>query len=709
MKRWIQFTVFFLIVLSPCLFIQQADATNKFWWGSARTGGGDALDGIDGADLTAGDGALVAVDAGATTPQIYFYRVYESSASESDPLVIAPDANPGTKRWHLVNIYGRSFSGVGVDGENRLSMSNNTSRAPTASAMELYPEGNLWKLNVNGTEYLLGPIDDAATNGDTSRTWSADKIYDELALKSPLASPTFTTLVGLPATLTSAVAVTWTLMDNQTSGLSFGATGAADILKIGTLDAGPIVSVAGRLSATTYGSDGTVTDAELLYVNTLSSNAQDQLDARCLESVFGTSVGTGLTLDGTALKTHLALQSIAGLTETNGGIPYGTADNAYAWLAAGAAGKVLMGAGAAAPIWSTPTYPSASGTARTILVSNGTNNVYSTETWAVPGTSGNILKSNGTNWTSSSTLSIDTLDLTSSTSSIPWPVGTATWPTVEGQAKWDSTNNILYVGDGAAAKIVDPRVMTAVGDIIYGGTAGAPTRLAAVALGQVFTSKGVTTAPAWDSAPEITSINLGHASDTTLARVSAGVVSIEGSNILTAVTGAAIGQTMYIGTTATTINRTSAAQTLAGITLTTPDIGAATGTSLLATGIVDGLTNITISTSTPVTVGGAGKLQGVYLNQHATPATAMVYNLPVASAGQQFIVKNSHGAGGANTGVLTIHPVTSSYINYNGTNCTVSYDLVSGGAAGDYAAVVGTDATHWEVVGYKGTWTCTAP
>jgi len=39
-------------------------------------------------------------------------------------------------------------------------------------------------------------------------------------------------------------------------------------------------------------------------------------------------------------------------------------------------------------------------------------------------------------------------------------------------------------------------------------------------------------------------------------------------------------QTMYIGTTATTINRASAAQTLAGLTLTTPVIGAATGTSL---------------------------------------------------------------------------------------------------------------------------------
>ena len=111
--------------------------------------------------------------------------------------------------------------------------------------------------------------------------------------------------------------------------------------------------VTGNISATTYGSDGSVTDAELKYVSSLSSDVQTQLDARCLESVFGTAIGTGLTLDSTTLKASTTLQSLDGLTETNGGIPYGTADNAYAWLAAGAAGKVLQANGAAAPTWET--------------------------------------------------------------------------------------------------------------------------------------------------------------------------------------------------------------------------------------------------------------------------------------------------------------------------------------------------------------------
>jgi hypothetical protein len=47
-----------------------------------------------------------------------------------------------------------------------------------------------------------------------------------------------------------------------------------------------------------------------------------------------------------------------------------------------------------------------------------------------------------------------------------------------------------------------------------------------------------------------------------------------------------VGQTFYIGTTQVAINRESDALTLAGLTLTTPVIGAATGTSLAVTGAI---------------------------------------------------------------------------------------------------------------------------
>ena len=56
-----------------------------------------------------------------------------------------------------------------------------------------------------------------------------------------------------------------------------------------------------------------------------------------------------------------------------------------------------MSGATAAPTWSVPTFPNASATTRKIIVSDGTNWVASTETYAVPGTSGNVLTSDGTN------------------------------------------------------------------------------------------------------------------------------------------------------------------------------------------------------------------------------------------------------------------------------------------------------------------------
>lgn len=67
------------------------------------------------------------------------------------------------------------------------------------------------------------------------------------------------------------------------------------------------------------------------------------------------------------------------------------------------AGQVLQSGGSSAnPAYSTPTYPSASGTSGKVLVSDGTNNVYSTPTFPnASATSGKIIISDGTNWIAS--------------------------------------------------------------------------------------------------------------------------------------------------------------------------------------------------------------------------------------------------------------------------------------------------------------------
>ena len=72
------------------------------------------------------------------------------------------------------------------------------------------------------------------------------------------------------------------------------------------------------------------------------------------------------------------------------------------------------------------------------------------------------------------------------------------------------------------------------GDILYASASNTLSKLADVAVGSVLSSGGVTTAPAWSASPYIgTSIELGHATDTTLKRPAAARLQIEGKEIVT--------------------------------------------------------------------------------------------------------------------------------------------------------------------------------
>jgi len=82
----------------------------------------------------------------------------------------------------------------------------------------------------------------------------------------------------------------------------------------------------------------------------ITQTANDTLSAEQAMGALGTGAVWNTTTTGVQ-SISAGLTSIGGLTETNGGIPYGTADNAYAWLAAGTAGYLLQANGAAAPTW----------------------------------------------------------------------------------------------------------------------------------------------------------------------------------------------------------------------------------------------------------------------------------------------------------------------------------------------------------------------
>lgn len=141
-------------------------------------------------------------------------------------------------------------------------------------------------------------------------------------------------------------------------------------------------------------------------------------------------------------------------------------------------------------------------------------------------------------------------------------------------------------------------------------------------------------------------------------------------------------------------------------TLITPILGAATATSLLATGIIDGLAPVTITTGSSATLGGTYHT-GYTLNQEATAATAVTYTLPTAAGGLQYCVANSFNGSAADTGALELlTSATGQFIIYtDGTLSATGGFVVSGGAARDSACVVGVDATHWMLYVSSGVWT----
>ena len=127
-------------------------------------------------------------------------------------------------------------------------------------------------------------------------------------------------------------------------------------------------------------------------------------------------------------------------------------------------------------------------------------------------------------------------------------------------------------------------------------------------------------------------------------------------------------------------------------------LGAATATSVLASGIIDGTVPIDITTGTSASLGGTYKTGYTFNNQ----GSAVTYTLPTAAAGLQFCVKNYTGR--SNT-VRVNTSAAGQYIDYVGANTASGGYVISAGALGDGACFVGADATHWVMYNSLGTWT----
>jgi hypothetical protein len=168
------------------------------------------------------------------------------------------------------------------------------------------------------------------------------------------------------------------------------------------------------------------------------------------------AVGTILRSDGTnwvattstypntnAVNTLLFASSanvMSALATANSGVLVTSSSGVPSILAAGTTGQVLQASTAGTPAWSTPTYPTASGTSGLFLISNGTNNVYSTSTipTSAGATANKVLLSNGTNYV----LSTPTFPNASATSGkiivsdgTNWIASTPTFPNASATAR----------------------------------------------------------------------------------------------------------------------------------------------------------------------------------------------------------------------------------------------------------------------------------
>ena len=140
-----------------------------------------------------------------------------------------------------------------------------------------------------------------------------------------------------------------------------------------------------------------------------------------------------------------------------------------------------------------------------------------------------------------------------------------------------------------------------------------------------------------------------------------------------------------------------------------PALGAATATSLIASGVVDGESIVNVSTGSTLTFGTTGTACSscYYDNEEATAGQAITATLPTAAAGLQYCIDNSYNGSAPNTGTLEILTSASGqFIIYtDGTLSATGGYVISGGAARDSACVRGVDSTHWMLYIYSGTWT----
>lgn len=330
--------------------------------------------------------------------------------------------------------------------------------------------------------------------------WVTSAIQTQIDSKAPIASPTFTgTVSGITAAMVWAPS--W-------SGSSTG-TNTGDQTITNTSDA---TSHTATLSATGWsiklvewsGITLTTTGTSADWIVTIAATGWSGTVTATAGSLTSNSVVLGAGTTDTKVSTWITTDGTAQLN---------------LWVNATTIGKVKMFGNTSGDVTIQPTAAAGTATVQTLPATTGTlvNRVTTANGVSASNSDGALTVTLGA--ITPTTVNGHTFTAGSSTFT-----GTAsavyTFPT--------STKTIA-ANDGSNMTLASQ----ATGDIITASSTTALNRLADVAVWSVLVSGGVWVAPAYSASPQVTTIELGHATDTTIARVSAWVIAVEGVTVPT--------------------------------------------------------------------------------------------------------------------------------------------------------------------------------
>ena len=128
--------------------------------------GDDSLDEIDGQDLNDGDLAIVCDG----SDRFIFYELDATiGGAESDPELIEPNDNSGSKRWVAQNAYSSGSSGANPAYESTMT-GNET-------FTQVWSTGRVYLLDPNGADRTFNPSGVFAS-GYTAQIWNKGNAYN---------------------------------------------------------------------------------------------------------------------------------------------------------------------------------------------------------------------------------------------------------------------------------------------------------------------------------------------------------------------------------------------------------------------------------------------------------------------------------------------------------------------------------------------------